>query len=230
MLAGSQTKGKRDMRFAGSSGSTFSRRPTNPHRTNSSTIALFSDGMARKAVQVLEDRETRVLDAAPPLPVQQLQLGDAQQESRVVRFRRRTASSPSRTRAGCRQPQRLQMMFKKNLRGVGCSRGIIEPGQAKPPSCGEKPRTGPPWADLTARPSQTGNKAEGHRTPGLAFVCRACLAAWGCKSPSHPDGGEVIAKRKGVVVRRSLKEAWSKGASRWTRTGYEAYGAGRAGK
>ena len=146
MLAGSQTKGKRDMRFAGSSGSTFSRRPTNPHRTNSSTIALFSDGMARKAVQVLEDRETRVLDAAPPLPVQQLQLGDAQQESRVVRFRRRTASSPSRTRAGCRQTQRLQMMFKKNLRGVGCSRGIIEPGQAKPPSCGEKPRTGPPWA------------------------------------------------------------------------------------
>jgi hypothetical protein len=41
--------------------------------------------------------------------------------------------------------------------------------------------------------------------------------------------GEVIAKRKGVVVRRGLKEAWSKDASRWTRTGYEAYGAGRAG-
>jgi hypothetical protein len=84
MLAGSQAKGKRDMRFAGSSGSTFSRRPTNSHRANSSTIALFSDGMARKAVQALEDRETRVPDAAPPLPVQQLQLGDAQQESRVV--------------------------------------------------------------------------------------------------------------------------------------------------
>jgi hypothetical protein len=40
----------------------------------------------------------------------------------------------------------------------------------------------------------------------------------------------VIAKRKGVVARRGLKEAWSKDASRWTRTGYEAYGAGRAGK
>jgi len=40
----------------------------------------------------------------------------------------------------------------------------------------------------------------------------------------------VIAKRKGVVVRRGLKEAWSKDASRWTRTEYEAYGAGRAGK
>lgn len=41
--------------------------------------------------------------------------------------------------------------------------------------------------------------------------------------------GEVIAKRKGVVARRGLKEAWSKGASRWTRTEYEAYGTGRAG-
>jgi hypothetical protein len=26
----------------------------------------------------------------------------------------------------------------------------------------------------------------------------------------------VIARRKGVAVRRGLKEAWSKGASRWT--------------
>jgi hypothetical protein len=41
--------------------------------------------------------------------------------------------------------------------------------------------------------------------------------------------GEVIAKRKGVIARWGLKEAWSKDASRWTRTGYEAYGAGRAG-
>jgi len=40
----------------------------------------------------------------------------------------------------------------------------------------------------------------------------------------------VIAKRKGVIVRWGLKEAWSKDASRWTRTGYEAYCAGRAGK
>jgi hypothetical protein len=36
-------------------------------------------------------------------------------------------------------------------------------------------------------------------------------------------------KRKGVVVRWDLKEAWNKHASRWTRTGSEAYGAGRAG-
>jgi len=34
----------------------------------------------------------------------------------------------------------------------------------------------------------------------------------------------VIAKRKGVVVRRGLKEAWSKRTSRCTRTGSEAIG------
>ncbi len=39
----------------------------------------------------------------------------------------------------------------------------------------------------------------------------------------------MIAKRKGVVARRGLKEAWSKGVSRCTRTGSEAYGSGRAG-
>ena len=50
------------------------------------------------------------------------------------------------------------------------------------------------------------------------------------ESPFHtPDGGEVIVKRKGVVARRGLKEAWSKRASRCTRTGFEAYGAGRVG-
>ena len=38
-----------------------------------------------------------------------------------------------------------------------------------------------------------------------------------------------IAKRKGVVARRGLKEAWSKGASRCTRTGLEAPDAGRVG-
>ena len=40
----------------------------------------------------------------------------------------------------------------------------------------------------------------------------------------------MIGKRKGVIVRWGLKEAWSKRTSRWTRTGYEAYGAGRAGE
>ncbi len=28
--------------------------------------------------------------------------------------------------------------------------------------------------------------------------------------PVQPDGGEGLVKRKGVVVRRGLKEAWSK--------------------
>jgi len=40
----------------------------------------------------------------------------------------------------------------------------------------------------------------------------------------------VIAKREGVIVRWGLKEAWSKHASRWTRSGWEAYGVGRAGQ
>ena len=39
----------------------------------------------------------------------------------------------------------------------------------------------------------------------------------------------MIAKRNGVAARRGLKEAWSKDASRWTRTGYKAYSAGRVG-
>ncbi len=45
----------------------------------------------------------------------------------------------------------------------------------------------------------------------------------------QPDEGEALAKRRGVFASWGLKEAWSKGASRWTRTGYEAYGAGRVG-
>ena len=32
------------------------------------------------------------------------------------------------------------------------------------------------------------------------------------------DGGEGLAKRKGVVARRGLKEARSKAVTRWTRT------------
>ena len=33
------------------------------------------------------------------------------------------------------------------------------------------------------------------------------------KVPIQPDGGEGLAKRKGIVVRRCLKEAWSKTAT-----------------
>jgi hypothetical protein len=48
---------------------------------------------------------------------------------------------------------------------------------------------------------------------GLLVVCRACSIARGCKSPTQPDGGEVLAERKGVAARRGLKEAWSKVAT-----------------
>jgi hypothetical protein len=67
------------------------------------------------------------------------------------------------------------------------------------------------------------------RTPAKRLVvCRACSTAWGCKSPTQPDGGEVLAKRKGVAARRRLKEAWSKTATRRTETGYQAVQVGRA--
>ena len=38
----------------------------------------------------------------------------------------------------------------------------------------------------------------------------------------QPDGGEALAKRKGVTARDCLKEAWSKVATRRTEIGYEA--------
>ena len=59
---------------------------------------------------------------------------------------------------------------------------------------------------------------------GLEGVCRACPTAWRCKSSTHPDGGEGLAKRMSLPsrkrgprpgpARRALKEAWSKIAAR----------------
>jgi len=46
--------------------------------------------------------------------------------------------------------------------------------------------------------------ARSGRSGLFLVVCRARLR-W--KSSSQPDGGEAIAKRKGVVARRGLKEA-----------------------
>jgi len=77
--------------------------------------------------------------------------------------------------------------------------------------------------------TQTLEKARDESLRAFSIVCRACSTARRCKSFWQPDGGEVIAKRKGVVARRGLKAAWSKCTSRCTRTGSEAYGAGRAG-
>ena len=91
--------------------------------------------------------------------------------------------------------------------------------------------TPPPWwsrasdrARRVDRPaiSATRASADGSHRHGNAesvlprsglVVCRACSTAWGCKSPAQPDGGEVLAKRKGVAARRRLKEAWSKTAT-----------------
>ena len=50
--------------------------------------------------------------------------------------------------------------------------------------------------------------------PWVFLVCRACSTAWRCKSSTQPDGGEELAKRKGVAARWGLKEARSKSASR----------------
>jgi hypothetical protein len=55
--------------------------------------------------------------------------------------------------------------------------------------------------------------ADARTLRGVFIVRRACATAWGCKSPVQPDGGEGLAKRKGVVVRRGLKEARSKAAT-----------------
>ena len=85
-------------------------------------------------------------------------------------------------------------------------------------------------ADVKRRPVREGSEEERANARGGSgyfgvlprsglVVCRACSIARGCKSPTQPDGGEVLAKRKGVAARRGLKEAWSKAAARWTRTG-----------
>jgi len=80
-----------------------------------------------------------------------------------------------------------------------------------------------------ARPSPYGGKALGRvtllpatpKTPHLAtnyresglVVCPACSIAWGWKSPVQPDGGEGLAKHKGVIARWRLKAVWSKTAT-----------------
>ena len=44
-------------------------------------------------------------------------------------------------------------------------------------------------------------------------VCPACSIAWGWKSPIQPDGGEGLAKHKGVIARWGLKAVRSKTAA-----------------
>ena len=68
----------------------------------------------------------------------------------------------------------------------------------------------PPWYGPVCPVVWEGRSRE---APPYPDVCRACSTAWGCKSPTQPDGGEVRAKRKGVAARRGLKEAWSETAT-----------------
>jgi len=42
------------------------------------------------------------------------------------------------------------------------------------------------------------------------FVCRACPTVWRWKSSTQPDGGEGLAKRKGVIARQG--EVMSEGS------------------
>jgi len=53
-------------------------------------------------------------------------------------------------------------------------------------------------------------------------VCARHGALLEGESPLHTRQGEVLAKGKGVVVRRGLKEACSKALARRTETAYEA--------
>ena len=96
-------------------------------------------------------------------------------------------------------------------------------------SSGDRRQRRPWWWNQPPGQPVSGTLLFEHEPPaqagGFLLVCRACSTARRCKSFSQPDGGEVIAKRKGVVVRRGLKEAWSKRTSRCTRTGFEAYAA-----
>src|ERR1700730_95332 len=54
--------------------------------------------------------------------------------------------------------------------------------------------------------------ATSYRESGLV-VCPACSIAWGWKSLIQPDGGEGLAKHKGVIARWRLKAVWSKTAT-----------------
>ena len=54
-------------------------------------------------------------------------------------------------------------------------------------------------------------------------VCARHGALLEGESPLHTRQGEVLAKGKGVVARRGLKEARSKALARRTETAYEAF-------
>ncbi len=92
------------------------------------------------------------------------------------------------------------------------------PEAAKPPSAKRVVKLRPYRAQITEPPYTDPYvrwcDRESGRPPTYVDVCRACSTARRCKSSTQPDGGEELAKRKGVPVTEGLKEAWSKGASR----------------
>src|SRR5215471_4092497 len=63
-------------------------------------------------------------------------------------------------------------------------------------------------------------KAETPKRPSLSLRLRAPYLypdrGYSAKSSTQPDGGEGLAKRKGVTARWGPKTAWSKAAARWT--------------
>ena len=73
------------------------------------------------------------------------------------------------------------------------------------------------YRDCPQTTESAANQMRSRNPVPASSVCRACSTARRCKSSTQPDGGEGLAKRKGeitLVVRRGLKEAWSKDASR----------------
>src|ERR1035438_2128954 len=115
--------------------------------------------------------------------------------------------------------------------GAGCSpAGGLPPGACRPIYKGFQRGTNPPQAANQAAnlPHSLGRihcfgktnwhwallPAGGPRGRGAGGGGGGISHAWQGKSYTQPEGGEGLAKRKGVVARRGLKEAWSKSASR----------------
>ena len=73
----------------------------------------------------------------------------------------------------------------------------------------------PPLTPLNRRPNVP-NLPDPHRARPPAQRVRCVPSMFdrpGVKVPGQPDGGEGLAKRKGIIARWCLKEAWSKTAT-----------------
>jgi hypothetical protein len=71
-----------------------------------------------------------------------------------------------------------------------------------------------PYDDQINQSGRLSHPAPPHPYRASGFVvCPACSIAWGWKSPIRPDGGEGLAKHKGVIARWRLKAVRSKTAT-----------------